>query len=669
MGYLNSLDYGIIIFYFAILLGLGLYLQRMASGSLEDYFLGGKKLPWWTLGIAGMTSWVDITGTMIITSFLYMMGPKGLYIEFRGGAGLALIFGMIWLGKWHRRSNCITGAEWMIYRFGRGFGGQFARISSAVGVIILMIGLMAYMVKGVGLFLSMFLPFEPLTCSLILIGVATTYTAISGFYGVVFTDLFQAAIIIIAVVIISVKAMIATSDMPSIAPLAEQITGAANWVNAWPGWKTTMPAGYEMYECLGMFALLYLAKTFIQGYSSGADPKYFGARDERECGKLSFLWGTMMMFRWWLMAGFVVLGLLMVQKLIPDNSATLQAAELIKQYVGEIEKARWPDELAGIINSPEKFAPELIAGLKSILGTEDWATKINLISYEGTVYSERILPAVLMHAIPMGVRGLLLIALISASMSTFDASVNFAAGYFTRDIYQGYIRKKASNREMIFASYAFIIVLVALGYGIGYKAKSINDIWGWITMGLVGGLMIPMTLRLYWWRFNGLGFAIGTVCGILGAVLQRAFYPDMVESTQLLLIVTVGLATSIIGTYMAPPTEKKVLEHFYRTTRPFGFWKPLERILPGRVYEEMRKEHRNDLMAIPFALGWQITILLLPMLLIFKNYQAFWCTFGIFIVCLIGMYKFWYKNLPLSEVGHYDPERIFKECESEERED
>ena len=114
---------------------------------MESYFIAGRKLPWWALGISGMASWLDITGTMIIVSFLFMLGPRGLFIEFRGGAVLPLAFMLVFAGKWHRRSGCMTGAEWMLFRFGKGFGGQFARIAQAFSVVMLTIGMLAYLVK------------------------------------------------------------------------------------------------------------------------------------------------------------------------------------------------------------------------------------------------------------------------------------------------------------------------------------------------------------------------------------------------------------------------------------------------------------------------------------------------------------------------------------------
>ena len=130
MSYLRSTDYFVIALYLAILAGFGLFLRKRASKSLEDYFLGGKRLPWWAMGISGMASFTDMAGTMLIVSFLYMLGPRGLYVEFRGGAVLILAFMMLWTGKWHYRSRCMTGAKWMEYRFGTNWGGKMARLIS-----------------------------------------------------------------------------------------------------------------------------------------------------------------------------------------------------------------------------------------------------------------------------------------------------------------------------------------------------------------------------------------------------------------------------------------------------------------------------------------------------------------------------------------------------------
>jgi len=130
--------------------------------------------------------------------------------------------------------------------------------------------------------------------------------------------------------------------------------------------------------------------------------------------------------------------------------------------------------------------------------------------------------------------------LIAASMSTFDFIVNMTAGYFTRDIYQRYIRPKASNKELIYATWVFIIALVATGFLFGYSVKSINDIWDWFIMALGGGLVVGTTLRFYWWRFNGGAFAIGTAIGMIGAVLIRIVTGNLPEDAQYMFAILSG---------------------------------------------------------------------------------------------------------------------------------
>ena len=161
MRFLRIGDYAVILAYFAILIGIGAAFRKKAAASVEDYFLAGRKMPWWALGLSQMTFWFDMTGTMIIASFLFLLGPRGIWIELRGGAGLVLVFLMLWAGKWHRRSGVITGAEWMIFRFGRDRWGHFARLMSVVSNVVINLALLAYSFKGAGLFLRCSCPFHP----------------------------------------------------------------------------------------------------------------------------------------------------------------------------------------------------------------------------------------------------------------------------------------------------------------------------------------------------------------------------------------------------------------------------------------------------------------------------------------------------------------------------
>jgi len=265
----------------------------------------------------------------------------------------------------------------------------------------------------------MFVPFTPDQCAIVMVLIATIYTVISGFYGVVYTDIFQSCIILIVVVVVSVMAFNKVADYETLAAVAEKVTGTTEWMTYHPQVRTTMPTGgeYQQYEYLLLFAAFYLIRNLLAGTGAGAAPMYFGARSDRACGKLAFLWGNLMMTRWIMMIGFAVLGLYLVNDLFDGGSAQLgTATEIVKDHLGDVDKSLWANQVAKIGQSPDQFAPELIAALKENLG-ENWDQKLQLVGYEGTVNPERILPAVVLFCIPAGMRGLIIITLIAAFMS------------------------------------------------------------------------------------------------------------------------------------------------------------------------------------------------------------------------------------------------------------
>ena len=645
MKLLRPSDYAVFALYFAVLIGIGAYFRKRASRNLEHYLLAGRRMPWWALGLSHMSFWFDMTGTMIITSFLFLLGPRGIYVEFRGGACLVLSFIMLWTAKWHRRSGVMTGAEWMIYRFGRDRWAHFALLMSMASNVILNLGLLAYSFKGAGLFLSIFLPLQPWVCALAMMVITAVYTIEAGFYGVIATDIFQTVCIWVGVALMVIVAIGQVSGIADIGALAASVTGNPQWTNSLPQTKTPMPAGYEGYSWLTMMMLFYFGKSVIQGLGTGTDPRYFGARSDRECGLLSFTAGWSMMLRWPLMMSFVLMGLILINGLFPDQTALAKAADLIKAQAGTVPANEWPELVARIAHHPEAYSPALSSELAGLMGP-DWASKLGFLSAYGTVDPERILPGVLLYSVPAGLRGLILVALMAAAMSTFNAITNASTGFLTRDLYQGYLRRKASDKELIYASYAFGLLVNVAGFAMAYSTKSINDIWGWITMGLVGGLTVPTVLRLYWWRFNAGGFALGTLSGLTAALLQRTFLPQMPEGQQFVYISLVGLFGSVAGTFLTPKTAPDVVENFYRTTRPFGFWKQLRGSVPADVAAAMAREHKFDLLSLPFALAWQFTMLMLPMQVMIREWRAAAVSVAVLAVSLAGLYAFWYKKLP-----------------------
>ncbi len=175
--------------------------------------------------------------------------------------------------------------------------------------------------------------------------------------------------------------------------------------------------------------------------------------------------------------------------------------------------------------------------------------------------------------------------------------------------------------------------------------NNINEIWGWITSSLGAGLLVPTMARWYWWRMNGYGFATGTVAGMVAAVLQRLFLPEIPEYFAFMIATSASLVGMIIGTYLAPPTEEKVLLEFYKRTRPFGFWGPVRKKIKGEVMEKINKENRRDIIATFFAVPWQVVLFLTGMAVIMKRWDEF-AWLGVILLALsTGLYFFWFRHL------------------------
>ncbi len=645
MTSLSSLDYWIIGSFLVVILLVGLAASRLAARSLEHYFLGGRNLPWYLLGISGMSAWFDLTGTMIITSFLYLLGPRGLYIEFRGGAVLVLAFLLAYTAKWHRRSGCMTGAEWNTYRFGAGFSGEMVRLVSALIGIITTIGLLAYFVRGATLFMAAVFPVDPVWLTIGILSLASLYTVVAGFYGVVLSDVVQGAIMIIGCIVVSVLAWQYVPGAEALNAAAAQVTGNATWIDSSPAWHVTMPKGYEAYEALEMVAFFYLLRNILGGMATGGDTRYFASRNSREASLQCLLQGVTVMFRWPLMIGFAILGIFWVSKAIPGGDAVAHASDAIRIALPTLSESNWQVYTNEIVHHPEIAPAGLVDQLAQILGP-DWRTSLPMVSSKGTVNPEVILPAVLLHQIPSGLRGLLIVALLSALMGALTGQVNTASSLFVRDIYQNFLRPKASNRELISMAYFSSGFIVIGSFLMALAANSINDIWAWFIMSLTAGALGPGLLRLYWWRTNAWGMVAGLMAGGAAAVVQRIYDPGMAEWLQFVTMTGVSLGFTVLGSLITGETPRDVVHYFYRTTRPFGFWGPFWKELPPDQKAKWSREHRFDFATVGCALIWQICLFLLPMQVLTHNWVGVATTGPIFLLGCVGLYFFWYRNLP-----------------------
>jgi len=269
-----------------------------------------------------------------------------------------------------------------------------------------------------------------------------------------------------------------------------------------------------------------------------------------------------------------------------------------------------------------------------------------LSGFMGVSDTEQVMPAVIKSVLPIGVRGLVLAALLAAFMSTFNSTVNAGASYLVVDIYKKYLNPGASPKQLVFAGYLSSSLLIISGILIGWTATSIHKIFQWIMAALGAGVLLPNFLRWYWWRLNGWGFTAGVAAGILASLIQAAFFGNAPLYIYFPVIAGVGLLAAVVVSYLTPPTDEKVLIDFFMVVQPAGLWRPVARSVKV-LHPEFKKEipFRNDLLNVLVGIPWLFSLWVSTMYLVGRKFQAARLGLSIAAVLSVVLYFTWYRPL------------------------
>jgi len=326
---MDSIDYGIVVLYFSVVIGLGFWYRRRASKSLGAYFLGGKSIHWLALAMSGSVSNFDITGTMWIISILFVLGMKSMWHHWMWGFLMGAFF-MSYMGKWVRRSNVMTAAEWMRTRFGTDAGGRLARTAYALMAVLTLASFVGYAYQGIGKFASVYIPlesfaqytsipwlqniltiYEPDVLAVTVIGVTTLYVIIGGLYSVVVTDVIQTVILTVGSIFI---AYIAWSKLTP--ELLTQLP--EGWFSLNVPWRIKEFAGTDNahFEFFGALVIVWVLKGLLLNAGGPAQmydfQRFLAARDARDAAKVGAAWSFFLIVRWAMAIGIALLSLTVI---------------------------------------------------------------------------------------------------------------------------------------------------------------------------------------------------------------------------------------------------------------------------------------------------------------------------------------------------------------------
>jgi len=605
---LHLIDLLIIAAYLLTTVFIGIYYSKKARENKDSYMLGGRTLPWYKLGLSDASDMFDISGTMWMVSLCFAYGMKSIWIPWLWPV-FNQVFLMMYLSRWLRRSGASTGAEWLATRFGTKGPGVAASHQVVIAFALLScLGFLAYGFVGLGKFVEIFIPWDlvkgyvpfavapryvPHVYGIVFTLFAMFYAIVGGMHSIVVGDMIKYAIMTVACVAI---AIIAYTNLQG-----KQLAVPNGWFNPFFGWRLGLDWSKLIPEVnskiasdgYSLFGIFFMMMAFKGVFASLAGPapnydmqKILSTRSPEEASKMS---------------GFV-----------------------------------------SIILLPIRYA--FIIGL-TILGLL-YYHQMNLKAPDGTIDFERILPIAINNFLPAGLVGLTLTGLLGAFMGTFSGTVNAAQAYIVNDIYLKYVNPQAPTSRIISMNYLVGVVVVAVGVALGFLARDVNTVLQFIVSALYGGYIASNVLKWHWWRFNATGFFVGMLSGIVAALV----FGLLIKAGNLLywfpLLFAISMTGSIVGTYLAPPTDAAVLQSFYKTVRPWGFWAPV--LAQVQAQDPSFRPNLNfgrNMFNIVLGIVAQLCLTILPMYLLLSQHVPLAITVVILIVVGLILKKTWWERL------------------------
>ena len=542
---LAPLDWGIVGAYLALALLVGVLMSRRAGRSMDSYFVASRGLPWWWLGTSMVATTFAADTPLVVTGLVARYGVAGNWFWWSWAishVSLAVIFAALW-----RRARVLTDAELVELRYGgrpatllRGFKAVF------FGVVIngIVLGwVIRAMVKIATPFtrweewigpgplaafeaawpnaLTIGGPGDTLTV-LALFGLIAVYSSLGGIRGVILTDLVQFAMAMVGSIAF---AWIAVRHVGGIDGL---LAGLDRHYDA-DRVLAFVPEAGAAWLPLRLFFIYIAVQWWAQYFADGSGylaQRLFTARTDADAerGALWFVVANYALRTWpWVLVGLVA---------------------LVVYPLG----AEGPGPLAGVVASDREMA----------------------------------YPALMGVLLPAGLLGLLFASLLAAFMSTVDTHINWGSSYLVNDLYARFLRRGASQRELVAASRAAVFLLAGLAVVIAARITSIEAAWRFF-IALGAGLGLPSMLRWVWWRVNAWTEIVGAAVAIAAALVLYPLFPDVRDEYLLVAIVAVSMTAALAATFLTAPVPREHLARFVRRVQPPGWWRGLSGAAPRRA--------------------------------------------------------------------------------------
>ena len=574
---LTTLDWGIIAIFFMLSLGIGIWASKRAGKDTESFFLAGKDMPWWLLGVSMVATTFSTDTPNLVTDLVRQNGVSGNW-----GWWAFLLTGMltvfIYAKLWHR-SNVLTDIEFYELRYS-GKAAAFLRGFRALylGLVfnVLVMGAVSLAAVKFGEIVLGIPGWSTLTiaCSITLI-----YSVLGGLKAVIVTDFIQ----FIFAMVGSIWATIYILSLPEIGGLSNLISHE-NVVS-----QLSLLPDFSNPDSWIPILLVPFAVQWWASYYPGSEPggggyiaqRMFSAKSELDAVGATFFFNI---------AHYAIR---------PWPWILIALSSLII----------FPD-----LSDLQNTFPDLS---KDKLGHD--------IAY----------PAML-TLLPSGLLGLVSASLIAAFMSTMSTQLNLGASYIVNDFYHRFLRPEASNKELVAVARISTVFTIILGAGLGLLLTSAGQAFNLLLM-IGAGTGLIYILRWFWWRINAYTEIVAMISSLLIAFYLNFGELQVADWSKIIIGAVLTTSIWLVATFLTPSDDQETLQNFVDKVNPGGpGWKRYSSKMKAEPWI-VPKGILSMFLGSTAVYGF----LLSTGQFIYGNMEIGFFLFSISVLAFFGIYKLW----------------------------
>ena len=577
---IEVIDWIIIAIYFLTALGIGIWSSKKAASDTISFFLAGRNMPWWLLGISMVATTFSTDTPNLVTDLVRQKGVSGNWAWWAfllTGMLTVFVYAKLW-----RRSNVLTDIEFYELRYS-GKPAAFLRGFRALylGLIfnVLVMGTVSLAAIKFG---EILLGWQGWFTLLIACSVTIIYSVLGGLRAVIITDFVQFILAMIG----SVFAMLYILNLP-------QIGGIKNLV-LHENVRDSLSLFPDFSDPNSWIPVMFvpLAVQWWASYYPGAEPggggyiaqRMFSAKNENHA------------------IGATLLFNICHYALRPWPWIIIALSSLII----------FPD-----LKDIQSAFPRLP---ESKLGHD--------VAY----------PAML-TLLPPGLLGLVAASLIAAFMSTMSTQLNLGASYLVNDFYSRFINTSASEDQLVLVGRLFSVVSVIMGAGLGLLLTDASQAFQLLLM-IGAGTGLIYILRWFWWRINAYTEIIAMVSSIIIAYYFNFINNDYAPWMELIIGALLTTSIWVFATFVTPPENDKTLKRFARIVNPGGpGWKNYKEKNQAEKWSVP-----SGILSMLLGTIAVYSVLLATGSFIYGNYLVAIILTSSFIICTFFLFKVWFKN-------------------------